>query len=161
MDSIFQNLLINQTKQPNLDLNYGTSPRTQYFQQAAANQLQDYAPALSILSEYNDNNLNHLNNLLKMNLSDNFQLQNEQAFNKARQLDDEFRQRDFNDKIKLINIQRNYNKQDREAVRKEQEDEEYIQSLIEVDYKTKPYHFTEGLVPEKFVKRLFKKFYNQ
>lgn len=42
-----------------------------------------------------------------------------------------------------------------------QEDEEYIQSLIEVDYKTKPYHFTEGLVPEKFVKRLFKKFYNQ
>lgn len=42
-----------------------------------------------------------------------------------------------------------------------QEDEEYIQSLIEVDLKTKTYHFTEGLVPEKFVKRLFKKFYNQ
>lgn len=42
-----------------------------------------------------------------------------------------------------------------------QEDEEYIQSLIEVDSKTKSYHFTEGLVPEKFVKKLFKKFYNQ
>ena len=42
-----------------------------------------------------------------------------------------------------------------------QENEEYIQSLIEVDTKTKPYHFTEGLVPEKFVKLLFEKFYNQ
>ena len=40
-----------------------------------------------------------------------------------------------------------------------QENEEYIQSLIEVDSKTKPYHFTEGLVPEKFVKKLFEKFY--
>ena len=40
-----------------------------------------------------------------------------------------------------------------------QEDEEYIRSLIEVDHKTKPYHFTEGLVPEKFVKKLFEKFY--
>lgn len=42
-----------------------------------------------------------------------------------------------------------------------QENEEYIQALIEVDTKTKPYHFTEGLVPEKFVKLLFEKFYNQ
>lgn len=41
------------------------------------------------------------------------------------------------------------------------ENEEYIQSLIEVDTKTKPYHFTEGLVPEKIVKLLFEKFYNQ
>lgn len=40
-----------------------------------------------------------------------------------------------------------------------QEDEEYIRSLIEVDHKTKPYHFTKGLVPEKFVKKLFEKFY--
>lgn len=133
MDSIFQNLLINQTKQPNLDLNYGTSPRTQYFQQAAANQLQDYAPALSTLSEYNDNNLNHLNNLLKMNLSDNFQLQNEQAFNKARQLDDEFRQRDFNDRLKMLNIQRNYAKQDRDAARKEQEEEDLARRRAAVD----------------------------
>lgn len=41
-----------------------------------------------------------------------------------------------------------------------QENEEYIRSLIEVD-KTKTYYFTEGLVPKKFVKLLFKKFYNQ
>ena len=40
-----------------------------------------------------------------------------------------------------------------------QEDEEYIRSLIEVDHKTKPYHLTKGLVPEKFVKKLFEKFY--
>lgn len=42
-----------------------------------------------------------------------------------------------------------------------QENEEYIRSLIEVDLKTKTYYFTEGLVPEKFVKKLFEKFYNQ
>lgn len=42
-----------------------------------------------------------------------------------------------------------------------QENEEYIRSLVEVDLKTKTYYFTEGLVPEKFVKLLFEKFYNQ
>lgn len=133
MDSIFQNLLINQTKQPNLDLNYSTSPRTQYFQQAAARQLQDYAPALSTLSEYNDNNLNQLNNLLNLNLNDNFLSKNEEIFGRAKQLDDEFRQRDFNDKLKMLNIQRNYAKQDREAARKEQEEEDLARRRAAVD----------------------------
>lgn len=41
-----------------------------------------------------------------------------------------------------------------------QENEEYIRSLIEVDHESKPYHLTEGLVPKKFVKLLFEKFYN-
>lgn len=133
MDSIFQNLLLNQTKQPNLDLNYGTSPRTQYFQQAAAEQLQDYAPALSTLSEYNDNNLNQLNNLLNLNLNDNFLSKSEEVFGRAKQLDDEFRQRDFNDKLKMLNIQRSYVKQDREAARKEQEAEELARRKAAVD----------------------------
>ena len=133
MDSIFQNLLLNQTKQPNLDLNYGTSPRTQYFQQAAAKQLQDYAPALSTLSEYNDNNLNQLNNLLNLNLNDNFLSKSEEIFGKAKQLDDEFRQRDFNDKLKMLNIQRSYAKQDREAARKEQEAEDLARRKAAVD----------------------------
>ena len=39
------------------------------------------------------------------------------------------------------------------------ENEEYIRSLIGIDL-TKSYYFTEGLVPKKFVKLLFKKFYN-
>lgn len=133
MDSIFQNLLINQTKQPNLDLNYGTSPRTQYFQQAAAKQLQDYAPALSTLSEYNDNNLNQMNNLLNLNLNDNFLSKSEEIFGRAKQLDDEFRQRDFNDRLKMLNIQRNYAKQDREAARKEQEAEDLARRKAAVD----------------------------
>lgn len=133
MDSIFQSLLLNQTKQPNLDLNYGTSPRTQYFQQAAAKQLQDYAPALSTLSEYNDNNLNQLNNLLNLNLNDNFLSKSEEVFGRAKQLDDEFRQRDFNDKLKMLNIQRSYAKQDREAARKEQEAEELARRKAAVD----------------------------
>ena len=133
MDSIFQNLLLNQTKQPNLDLNYGTSPRTQYFQQAAAKQLQDYAPALSTLSEYNDNNLNQLNNLLNLNLNDNFLSKSEEIFGRAKQLDDEFRQRDFNDRLKMLNIQRNYAKQDREAARKEQEAEDLARRKAAVD----------------------------
>lgn len=133
MDSIFQNLLLNQTKQPNLDLNYGTSPRTQYFQQAAAKQLQDYAPALSTLSEYNDNNLNQLNNLLNLNLNDNFLSKSEEVFGRAKQLDDEFRQRDFNDRLKMLNIQRNYAKQDREAARKEQEAEDLARRKAAVD----------------------------
>lgn len=133
MDSIFQSLLLNQTKQPNLDLNYGTSPRTQYFQQAAAKQLQDYAPALSTLSEYNDNNLNQLNNLLNLNLNDNFLSKSEEIFGRAKQLDDEFRQRDFNDRLKMLNIQRNYAKQDREAARKEQEAEDLARRKAAVD----------------------------
>lgn len=133
MDSIFQNLLLNQTKQPNLDLNYGTSPRTQYFQQAAAKQLQDYAPALSTLSEYNDNNLNQLNNLLNLNLNDNFLSKSEEIFGRAKQLDDEFRQRDFNDRLKMLNIQRSYAKQDREAARKEQKAEDLARRKAAVD----------------------------
>lgn len=40
-----------------------------------------------------------------------------------------------------------------------QENEEYIRSLMVVDHKTKPYYLTKGLVPEKFVKKLFEKFY--
>ena len=39
------------------------------------------------------------------------------------------------------------------------ENEECIRSLIGIDL-TKSYYFTEGLVPKKFVKLLFKKFYN-
>ena len=39
------------------------------------------------------------------------------------------------------------------------ENEEYIRSIIGIDL-TKSYYFTEGLVPKKFVKLLFKKFYN-
>ena len=39
------------------------------------------------------------------------------------------------------------------------ENEKYIRSLIGIDL-TKSYYFTEGLVPKKFVKLLFKKFYN-
>lgn len=39
------------------------------------------------------------------------------------------------------------------------ENEECIRSLIGID-PTKSYYFTEGLVPKKFVKLLFKKFYN-
>lgn len=133
MDSIYQNLLINQTKQPNLDLNYGTSPRTQYYQQAAAKQLQDYAPALSVMSEYNDNNLNHLNNLLKMNLNDNFLIQNEQLLGKTRKLDDELKQRDFNNSLKLANIKRNWAKQDLKNARKRQEDDDLARRKAAVE----------------------------
>ena len=39
------------------------------------------------------------------------------------------------------------------------ENEECIRSLIGIDL-TKSYYFTEGLVPKKFVKLLFKNFYN-
>ena len=39
------------------------------------------------------------------------------------------------------------------------ENEEYIRSIIGIDL-TKSYYFTEGLVPKKFVKLLFKNFYN-
>lgn len=133
MDSIYQNLLINQTKQPNLNLNYGMSPRTQYYQQASAKQLQDYAPALSVMSEYNDNNLNHLNNLLKMNLNDKFLAQNEQLLSKTRALDDELRQRDFNDSLKLANIKRNWAKQDLENARKQQEADDLERRKAAVD----------------------------
>ncbi len=124
MDSIYQNLLLSQTKQPDLDLEYNTSPRTQYFQQAAAKQLQDYAPALSTLSEYNDNNLNQLNNLLKLNLNDNFLAQSEQILGKAKGLDDEFRQKAFNDALKLANIKRSWAKQDAKEARQQQEDDD-------------------------------------
>lgn len=39
------------------------------------------------------------------------------------------------------------------------ENEEYIRSIIGIDL-TKSYYFTEGLVPKKFVKLLFKNLYN-
>ena len=39
------------------------------------------------------------------------------------------------------------------------ENEEYIRSIIGIDL-TKSYYFTDGLVPKKFVKWLFKNFYN-
>ena len=39
------------------------------------------------------------------------------------------------------------------------ENEEFIRSIIGID-PTKSYYFTEGLVPKKFVKWLFKNFYN-
>lgn len=133
MDSIYQNLLINQTKQPNLNLNYGMSPRTQYYQQASAKQLQDYAPALSVMSEYNDNNLNQLNNLLHLNLNDKFLSQNEQLLSKTRALDDELRQRDFNDSLKLANIRRNWAKQDLENARKQQEADDLERRKAAVD----------------------------
>lgn len=133
MDSIFQNLLLSQTKQPNLDLEYNTSPRTQYFQQSAANQLQDYAPALSTLSEYNDNNLNQLNNLLKLNLNDNFLAQSEQVLGKAKDLDNEFKQKAFNDALKLANIKRNWAKQDADEARRLQEEDEIARRKAAVE----------------------------
>lgn len=133
MDSIFQNLLLSQTKQPDLDLEYNTSPRTQYFQQAAAKQLQDYAPALSTLSEYNDNNLNQLNNLLKLNLNDNFLAQSQQVLGKAKDLDDELKQKAFNDALKLANIKRNWAKQDAKDARKLQEDDDMARRRAAVE----------------------------
>lgn len=133
MDSIFQNLLLSQTKQPNLDLEYNTSPRTQYFQQFAAKQLQDYAPALSTLSEYNDNNLNQLNNLLKLNLNDNFLAQSQQVLGKAKDLDNEFKQKAFNDALKLANIKRNWAKQDADEARKLQEENDVARRRAAVD----------------------------
>lgn len=41
-----------------------------------------------------------------------------------------------------------------------QEDEKYLKSLNDINCNNKPYYFTEGLVPKKFVKKLFEKFYN-
>lgn len=65
------------------------------------------------------------------------------------------------DDVPLKDYQSNHNEKgfSPNAIYLTNENEECIRSLIGIDL-TKSYYFTEGLVPKKFVKLLFKNFYN-